>query len=208
MLPQSSIARLTLAVCAATLIAIGAVLVIAPQGFVTGPNGRSVSTGTAQIGGAYDLVDHTGRQVSHATYLGKYKLMYFGFTSCPDICPGELQVISAALDQLEPDTREKLQPIFITVDPERDDVDAMANYVSLFHENFVGLTGTTDQIRAITRAYRVFATKVPLEDSGGDYTIDHSSIIYLMDTDGTYLAHFPYGTGPDDIAGRLKSLVN
>ncbi|MCB9982035.1 MAG: SCO family protein [Rhodospirillales bacterium] len=134
------------------------------------------------IGGPFSLIDHTGAQVSEKTYEGKYKLIYFGFTYCPAICPTELQKMSRVLSALEknhPEALENVQPLFISVDPERDTLDVMREYIGLFHPQLVGLTGTTAQIDLIKKRYRVFASKVE-DETNQDYTVDHSSFTYLM----------------------------
>ncbi|MCB1720154.1 MAG: SCO family protein [Alphaproteobacteria bacterium] len=134
------------------------------------------------FGGPFSLIDHTGAQVSEKTYEGKYKLIYFGFTYCPAICPTELQKMSRVLSALEknhPEALENVQPLFISVDPERDTLDVMREYIGLFHPQLVGLTGTTAQIDLIKKRYRVFASKVE-DETNQDYTVDHSSFTYLM----------------------------
>ena len=136
---------------------------------------------------AFALTDHTGQEVTEANYDGQYKLVYFGFTYCPAICPTELQKITKVLEELDPAQAEKIQPLFITIDPERDTVDVMREYVTLFHPRLVGLTGTVEEIEQVKSGYKVFAAKAPTED-GSDYTMDHSSFIYLMGPDNRTLA--------------------
>lgn len=204
MLPKTLLARLSLAVC---VLGLGALAFVLLFGSRVLPGGALITTGQAAIGGPFSLVDHTGRRVTDETFKGRYSLIYFGFTSCPDICPTELQVMARALDLAGADVLDDVQPIFITVDPERDTVEAVASYVGLFHPKLLGLTGSASDVRGATRAYRVFANRVDLENSDGDYTMDHSSITYLMDREGQYLAHFNYGVGPEQMAQRLISLV-
>ncbi len=158
------------------------------------------------IGGDFALVDHTGKQVSQADFTGAYQLVYFGFTYCPDICPTELQEMSAALDLLGRDAA-KIKPILITIDPERDDVEAMATYVSHFHPSLIGLTGTPEQIAAAAGAYRVFYTKEASPDAPEDYLMNHSSYVYVMDCQGRYIRHFSMGATADEIAKGLKALL-
>jgi len=159
-------------------------------------------SGKALVGGPFTLTSHTGKRVSDKDFRGRYMLVYFGFTFCPDICPAELQVITNALEKLGP-KGEKVVPIFITVDPKRDTVKQMADYVSNFHERLVGLTGTPEEIRAVARAYRVYFAEVKDESSSAGYTVDHTSIVYLMGPEGEYLTHFTYGTGPDKMAAGI-----
>lgn len=135
----------------------------------------------------FSLTDHTGAEVTEADYAGQYKLIYFGFTYCPAICPTELQKITQVLEGLDQAQAEKIQPLFITVDPERDTVDVMREYVDLFHPRLIGLTGTVEEIEQVKSGYKVFAAKAPTED-GSDYTMDHSSFIYLMGPDNSTLA--------------------
>jgi len=157
------------------------------------------------VGGAFDLVDHKGRSVTQADFEGRYLVVYFGFTFCPDICPTELHAISTALDMLGKDA-DKIQPLFITVDPDRDDAEAMAGYISNFHPAFTGLTGTPEQIRRAAEAYRVYYAKAPLSEAPGDYTMNHTSFIYVMDCEGRYIRHISVGTKPEEMAEILGSL--
>lgn len=169
---------------------------------LTGPSRQSVVTGKAAIGGAFALTDHTGRRVTEKDFAGKPMLVYFGFTHCPDICPSGLQVISAALDKLGPDA-EKVTPLFITVDPERDTAAALAEYVTSFHPRIVGLTGTPDEIKDAAKAYRVYYKKVEDPGSAGQYTVDHTSFMYLMDKNGEFAQHFPHSVAIDTLAGAI-----
>lgn len=154
------------------------------------------------VGGPFQLVDHNGRTVTDATYSGKYLLIFFGFTHCRDVCPTTLQEISMALDALGADAR-KVRPLFITVDPDRDTPQVLANYVANFHPRITGLTGTPEQIAAVTKAYRGYYRKVSRE--GGDYAIDHSAMAYLMGPDNHYLTHFAFGTPPEVMTQRIRS---
>lgn len=131
------------------------------------------------LDGSFDMTDHTGRAVTQADYDGRFKLIYFGFTYCPAICPTELQKIAQVMKALDSAQAEKIQPIFITVDPERDTVEVMRQYVEMFDPRLVGLRGTPEQTEKVKQGFKVFASKVDTED-GGDYTVDHSSFIYLM----------------------------
>jgi cytochrome oxidase Cu insertion factor (SCO1/SenC/PrrC family) len=132
-------------------------------------------------------------------------LVYFGFTYCPDICPTDLQTIGLALDRLG-ETGAAVQPLFITLDPERDTPQHLADYVPLFHPHLIGLSGDAASILQVARAYKVYYAKVPTRD-GSDYSIDHSGFIYLMDGAGRYLGFFPPGTPPDRIADAIRPLV-
>lgn len=159
------------------------------------------------IGGPFTLTDHTGKSVTDADFRGKYMLIYFGYTYCPDVCPTELGVMTQALDQLGPKS-EQVQPIFITIDPDRDTVAHMKDYVSLFHPRLVGLTGTPEQVREAARAYRVYYAKAPQKDGkADDYLMDHSSFIYLMGPDGKFVGVYPGGTTADKIVQDLSSRI-
>ena len=165
-----------------------------------------VTVGRALVGGPFSLVDHTGRRVTEKDFKGRYMLVMFGFTSCPDICPSGLQIMSAALDKLGPKA-DRITPLFVTVDPERDTPQALAAYVPSFHKRLLGLTGTPGEIATAAKAYRVYYKKVPDEKNPGAYSIDHSALIYLMGPDGSYVAHFPHATNPDALAERLAKLL-
>jgi cytochrome oxidase Cu insertion factor (SCO1/SenC/PrrC family) len=155
------------------------------------------------VGGPFALVDHTGRQRTEADFRGKLLLLYFGFTYCPDVCPTDLQSIGLAIDQLGK-AGEEVQPLFVTLDPDRDTPQHLANYVPLFHPRLIGLTGDPSSIRQAARAYKVYYAKVPTADD--DYTVDHSGYIYLMDRAGQYLGFFPPGTPPDRMADIIRPL--
>jgi protein SCO1/2 len=156
------------------------------------------------IGGPFALIDQTGARRTDVDFRGKLLLVYFGFTYCPDVCPTDLQEIAAAVDRLGP-AGDTVQPIFITVDPERDTPAHLKDYVSLFHPRLVGLTGSAAAIRDAARAYRTYYAKVPLDK--GDYTVDHSAFIYLMGRDGDYLGFFPPGTSAELMVGTLRPLL-
>ena len=132
-------------------------------------------------------------------------LVYFGFTYCPDICPAGLQVITAALDQLGPKA-DRVTPLFVTVDPERDTPEQLKRYVDSFHKNVVGLTGSAEDITKVAKAYRVYYRKVQ-DPALSDYTMDHTSFMYLMDGDGAYITHFSHAVAPEKLAARLASEI-
>jgi len=158
--------------------------------------------GREAVGGPFALIDHTGKPRTDADFRGKLLLAYFGFTYCPDICPADLQNIGLALDMLGP-AAETVQPLFITVDPERDTPAHLADYVTMFHPRLIGLTGDAASIRKTADAYKVYYAKVSNE-KGNDYTVDHTAFIYLMDRDGAYLGFFPPGTAPERIAESIR----
>ena len=152
------------------------------------------------VGGAFSLTDHTGRARSDADFRGRLMLVYFGFTYCPDICPTDLQEIARVVDLVDKDG-DAIQPLFITLDPERDTSEHLAAYVPLFHPRLLGLSGSAAAIRQAADAYRVFYEKVAT--GGEDYTVDHSAFIYLMDRSGRYLGFFP----PNTSAERMATII-
>lgn len=158
--------------------------------------------GVALVGGPFTMTDHNGRRVSEKDFLGKHMLVFFGYTYCPDICPTELQVMTAALDAMGPEG-EKIQPVFVSVDPARDTPAVLKSYVENFGPRLVGLTGTADEVAAIAKAYRVYYAKSGDKDSA-EYLMDHSSIIYLMGPDGRFVKHMTYTTDPAKLAEELK----
>jgi len=170
------------------------------------PEGKVRTFGQASIGGPFALTDHTGKRVTDADFHGRYVLVFFGFTFCPDVCPSGLQVMAAALDALGPKA-ERFVPVLITVDPERDTPEQLAQYVQSFHPHLVGLTGTAAEIGAVARAYRVVVQKVADPKSTAGYTINHSALIHVMGPDGAHRAFFPYNTKVDDLARGLARLL-
>lgn len=163
------------------------------------------SHGSAQIGGAFELVDHLGQPFTQENLLGHYSLVYFGFTYCPDVCPTTLLTVAETLDLLPEEMRNQIVPIFITVDPQRDTVAVMAQYVSNFHPQLVGLTGSAAQVAQAAKAYKVYYSKVPAEDDASNYLMDHSGYLYLMGPEGKYLAHFPHNVTMQSLADGLRS---
>jgi cytochrome oxidase Cu insertion factor (SCO1/SenC/PrrC family) len=174
--------------------------------YLTVPNQSGISSGTALVGGPFTLTDQTGRKVTDKDFLGKYMLVFFGYTYCPDICPTELQVMSAALDSLGPKA-DVIQPVFITIDPQRDTPEVLKQYVGNFHPRLMGLTGTPEDIASVAKTYRVFFNRV--ENSASDtYLMDHSTIMYLMDPQGRFLKHFSYTTDAATLANGLAEAIS
>ncbi|WP_339737507.1 SCO family protein [uncultured Maricaulis sp.] len=171
------------------------------------------TSGEALIGGPFTLIDQTGQTVTEADFHGRAMLIYFGYTYCPDVCPFSLQIMAAALEQLEPEQRARIQPILITIDPQRDTVDQLAQYVAspAFPPDLAGLTGTPEQIADVAGAYRVAFRRSPGEDgqddTGDDYLMDHSSIVYLMDFEGRFVDVFSHGSDPQTMAARLQEFL-
>jgi protein SCO1 len=153
----------------------------------------------------FELVDQTGRAVRDDDLRGKWQLVFFGFTYCPDICPTTLTNISAALEGLG-SVAEKLQPLLITVDPERDTPGVLKEYLTSFDPRITGLTGTPEQVEKALRSFRVYVSKRPFEE--GDYTLDHSTFIYLMDPQGDYAAHFSAQTPIEELVREVRARVD
>jgi protein SCO1/2 len=180
-------------------------LVFAPQ-WGTLPANVPATSGKALIGGPFSLVDETGKRVTEKDFAGRPMLVYFGFTNCPDVCPAGLQVIAAALDKLG-DKADRLAPVFITLDPERDTPAVLGQYVKSFNRRLVGLSGTPDEIAAVAKAYRVYFKKVADEKSAGSYSVDHSSYMYLMSPTGEFVKHFPHTVSVDQLADALAKAL-
>jgi cytochrome oxidase Cu insertion factor (SCO1/SenC/PrrC family) len=160
--------------------------------------------GRGAVGGPFTLIDQTGKPRSDSEFRGKLMVVYFGYTSCPDVCPTDLMAITQALDALGP-AAEGVQPVFITIDPERD-TRVLADYVSAFHHSLVGLTGSPEEIRRIANSYKAFYAKVSDERSG-EYSIDHTGVIYLMGRNGEYLGFMPPQTNPDRLTEVLRKYL-
>ncbi len=189
-----------------TLSGLIALLVVVAAFFLYGGS-LGGGKGIARIGGAFTLTDHQNRPRTHTDFRGRYMLVYFGYTYCPDICPTALQKMISAMMQLPPEQQEKITPVFISIDPERDTVQQLASYVENFHPRMVGLTGTREQIAVAARAYRVYYGRAKADDSAADYLMDHSSIVFLMNPRGDYVTHFTHATPPEKIVSLLQDKV-
>jgi protein SCO1/2 len=168
------------------------------------PRGAAGTLLASAIGGPFRLVDQNGKTVTDADLKGKWSLVYFGYTHCPDACPTALNDIAIALDQLGP-KREAVRSVFITVDPERDTPEVLKDYVASFDAAILALSGSPEEIARAAKAYRVYYAKHP--EPGGDYSMDHSSVIYVMDPEGRFTASFTHQSTPEEIAERLKKLL-
>lgn len=189
---------------AALVIALVAVLWRAME---AGPVRGSKSVGTPTIGGAFTLVDHTGKTVTDADFKGDFSLVFFGYTYCPEVCPTALSTMADALDILGDDAA-KVRPLFFSVDPERDTPEQLAMYVRHFDPRLIGLTGTPEQVAAAAQAYRVYYRKV--EEKGADadeYLMDHTAIAYLMGPDGAFKVHFSQNVDAETMARRIKEFL-
>ena len=169
--------------------------------FVTGRAPSPIGPAAAAVGGPFRLEDQNGKPVSDADMKGRPFLVFFGFTHCPDICPTTLFEMSQVMRALGPDA-DRTGALFITVDPERDTPAVMRDYLSNFDPHLRGLTGDQTSINAAAKAYRVYAKKVPLEN--GDYTMDHTAVVYLMDKDGRFVAPFNLSRPPEAEAADLR----
>lgn len=157
---------------------------------------------SVEIGGPFALTDHTGRQVTEKDYLGNFTLVFFGYTFCPDVCPTELGDIALALDELG-DLSLAVTPVMISIDPERDTPAVLAEYVPLFHERLVGLTGTAEQVKDVADAYRIFFRRVDDPDYSY-YLMDHTSFVYLLNPEGKVVSLLRYGTPPEEMASMIR----
>jgi len=163
----------------------------------------------ATMGGAFTLTDQNGRRVSDSDFAGRYRLVYFGFTFCPDVCPVDMQVMSAGLTQFEARDAARaarVQPIFISVDPVRDTPAVLRQFVANFHPRFVGLTGGEDEVARTARAYGVFYERAA-QGPGGAYNVNHSRMIVLYGPEGQPIAIVPHDRGPEGVAAELERWV-
>lgn len=170
-----------------------------PEGNMTG----------STLGGAFSLVDQDGRPVTDADFKGKYRLMYFGYTFCPDVCPTDVAYLAKGLKAYEasrPDRAARVQPIFVTVDPGRDDPAALKAFVSAFHPRLIGLTGSEAQIAATKKAYGIYSRKVATSDPE-NYLVDHFAVFYLFGPDGAPIAFLPHGSTAAEATAMLETHV-
>ena len=179
----------------------GLVLCFAVVLLVTGRGSAPLASGSAAIGGPFKLVDQNGKSISDQDLKGRPFLVFFGFTHCPEVCPTALFDISEVLNKLGPDA-DKVNALFVTVDPERDTPEKLKEYLSSFNPRLIGVGGNAEALAAVAKAYRVYYKKVPLKD--GDYTMDHTAIVYLMDKNGQFVAPFSLRRRPEDSAAELR----
>jgi protein SCO1/2 len=174
--------------------------------FVLTPATRSMAGGEALVGGPFTLVDQHGQERTEQDFAGRYMLIYFGYTYCPDFCPMSLSNMTQAMDLLPPEAAEQVVPVFITVDPERDTVAQLAEYAPLFHPRLVALTGSAEATKQAAQAYRVYFAKAGDDDSDA-YLMDHSTFIYLMGPDGEYVRHFAHNATPEEMAEAIEAAI-
>lgn len=185
----------------------------------------SRSVGRPQVGGPFTLTTHEGKPFSEQDLLGKWSFVYFGFTNCPDICPAELDKLGEILTALgsssnprdtlnvltmlaiESEHGQVFRPVFISVDPARDSIAQMKNYLADFHPRIVGLTGDYSSTKSVCKAYRVYFSTPPDADPNGDYLVDHSIYIYFMDPDGNFVEAFGQDSSPEGVVERVKKEI-
>src|SRR3954471_9190978 len=182
----------------------GLVLCFAVVLLLTGRGNAPLASGTAAIGGPFKLTDQTGKTISDQDLKGRPFLVFFGFTHCPDACPTALFDMSEVLNRLGPDA-DKVNALFITAHPEREPPAALKDSLSSFDPHLIGVGGDTDALAAVAKEYRVYYKKVPLKD--GDYTMDHTAIVYLMDKTGQFVAPFNLKRRPEEAAADLRKYL-
>jgi protein SCO1/2 len=179
----------------------GLLLCFAVVLIVTDRGGAPIIAAPSTVGGPFALTDQNGKTITDRDLKGHPFLVFFGFTHCPEVCPTALADISDIFDKLGPDA-DKVNALFVTVDPERDTPQALKDYLSSFNPRLIGLGGDAAALADVAKAYRVYYKKVPLKD--GDYTMDHTAIVYLMDRSGRFVAPFSLKRRPEEAAADLR----
>jgi protein SCO1/2 len=163
-------------------------------------------TGSHLIGGSFEMENQNGKLVTEKNFKGRYTLVFFGFTTCATVCPVGMSTIGRTLNSLPTEIAEKVQPIFVTIDPERDTPEVMAKFIKIFNKKFVGLRGSTKQTDNMVKKYRAYYGKI-LKNGEDDYEMEHSDIIYFMGKDGEYLSHFSSAHRVEAITKKIESLI-
>jgi protein SCO1/2 len=187
-------------------VTLALVLAIVWQRATAVPQGNLAGS---SLGGAFALVDQDGKPVTDRDFAGQYRLMYFGYTFCPDVCPTDVALLARGLadfEKAQPDRGARVTPIFVTVDPERDDAAAVKAFVSAFHPRLVGLTGTPTAITAAQKTFGVYSKKVATSDPA-NYLVDHFAVFYLFDPDGAPIAFLPHGSTAAEVTQMLETHV-
>ena len=172
--------------------------VVAYQWWIDGNNSPPL-----KLGADFALTSHQGKQVSSADFRGKIMMVYFGYAFCPDVCPLSLGLMTNALDKLGYKAAN-VQPIFITIDPQRDTEKVLHDYVKNFHPRLLALTGRKEEVERVAQSFKVYVQPIPASKPGRPYLIDHSSFIYILDRDGQYIQHFHHSTPVEDIVSYLQ----
>lgn len=171
------------------------------------PVSQHENYGAPAIGGDFSLTNMAGETFTNKDLEGHYSLVFFGFTLCPDVCPVAVATLSDVMNQLGDDA-EQVIPVFITIDPERDTPEKLKDYMSSFNPALVALTGSADQTRQVQKAYHVYAQKQPLESNGeNDYSMNHSSFIYMLDKQGKYIRHFSHDVSADKLLTAVSQVI-
>jgi protein SCO1/2 len=185
---------------------LGLVALLAVLGRDIIPHAPVHSNGGGLIQGNFSLTGANDKAVTEQDFRGKYMLVYFGFTHCPDICPTTLLLMQNVISRMKPSARD-VQPIFISIDPERDTPKVASDYASHFGADMIGLSGTPEQIKTVAENYKIYYSKVEAKDSALGYMMDHSGFIYLMGTDASYLTHFPHNVSERELEEGLRKYV-
>lgn len=196
------IVAMSAALCAIAIAAVIAWFQIDRSRSAGGEKTITAFSPAVELGGAFQLMDHSGQAVTQEDFAGQFMLIYFGYTYCPDFCPSELQNMAVALDRLDRQAA-RVTPVFISIDPERDTVAALAEYVPHFHDRMIGLTGTAEQVAEAADRYRVYYAKAETAEAT-EYLMDHTTFVYLTGPDGKVLSVFRYGTPPEDMAAIIR----
>lgn len=167
---------------------------------------RNSTTGSELIGGSFQMENHLGENVSDKDFLGKYSLVFFGFTNCKTVCPVGMSKMGRVMGELPDKVKSQIQPIFVSVDPKRDSIKVISKYIKIFGKDFIGLRGSKQQTKDMVKKYRGFYRKV--DEADGDYMMDHSDIIYLMDKTGKYVAHFSSSSKKSEIVKKIKKEIS
>ncbi|KAF9429267.1 Cu-binding protein [Entomortierella beljakovae] len=170
---------------------------------------ESISFGKPKIGGPFNLINQNGVKMTDEDFKGRYMLIYFGFTNCPDICPEELDKMAEVLDTIntDPEVGNVITPVFITCDPQRDTVSEVKEYVKEFHKDLIGLTGPMEEIARVAKAYRVYFSKPPKVSDGEDYLVDHSIFFYLMSPDGKFVDCYAKDHTAEHVSASIKEHI-